>query len=231
MLDAKTQIIRLLMAACLGGLIGLERERLLWVAGLRTHMMVCVGSALIMIVSAYGFMEVISLGQPHIEVDVARVAAQVVSGIGFLGAGTILFREDVVRGLTTAASLWAVAAIGLAVGGGLYVAAVATTLICLVILMALKPIERFLVSFPRQLTQLSITINVSKTSHKLIKEALAKGGLHVHKIVCDENIAGDRQILKLLLRKNAKNSAATTIRYLKTMPGVLDVEVEDRNDD
>ena len=131
-------ILRLLIAALAGSVIGYERERLQWAAGLRTHMLVCVGSCLIVIVSAYGFSEVLG---PHVVLDPSRIAAQVVSGIGFLGAGTILLRGEVVKGLTTAASLWAVAAIGLAVGAGLYVAAVATTVIVLVILAGVKPLE------------------------------------------------------------------------------------------
>src|SRR5271156_6332302 len=117
-------LIRLVVAAALGSLIGFERERLLWAAGIRTHMLVCVGDCLFMIVSAYGFSSVI--GQ-NIVLDPSRVAAQVVSGIGFLGAGAILARNEIVKGLTTAASIWTVAAIGLAVGGGLYFAASAST--------------------------------------------------------------------------------------------------------
>jgi putative Mg2+ transporter-C (MgtC) family protein len=130
---------RLFLAAVLGSLIGLERERLLWAAGLRTHMLVGVGAALIMLVSAFGFFDI--LGHQDVTLDPSRVAAQVVSGIGFLGAGTILMRREVIRGLTTAASLWSVAAIGLAVGGGLYVAAISTTLLILLILVGLKPLE------------------------------------------------------------------------------------------
>ena len=133
-------ILRLVVAAVLGSVVGIERERLNWVAGLRTHMLVCVGSALFMIVSFCGFADVLS--QEHIALDPSRVAAQVVSGIGFLGAGTIVLRSKVVRGLTTAASLWTVAAIGLAVGGGLYVAATTTTVLVVIILAGIKPIER-----------------------------------------------------------------------------------------
>jgi putative Mg2+ transporter-C (MgtC) family protein len=132
--------IRLLLAALLGSLIGLERERLLWAAGLRTHMLVCVGSCLLMIVSSFGFQD--ALAMAHTELDPSRVAAQTVSGIGFLGAGSILLRGEVIRGLTTAASLWTVAAIGLSVGGGLYVVSTAATFIILVILIAIKPMER-----------------------------------------------------------------------------------------
>ena len=118
-------LIRLIGAAVLGSMIGLERERLLWAAGIRTHMLVCVGSCLIMIVSQYGFSNILTY--EHAVLDPSRIAAQVVSGIGFLGAGAILARGEIVKGLTTAASIWTVAAIGLAVGGALYLAAGAST--------------------------------------------------------------------------------------------------------
>ena len=107
-------VIRLLVAAVLGSLIGLERERLDRGAGLRTHALVATASALIIIVSAHGFSDVLQEGR--IVLDPSRVAAQVVSGIGFLGAGTIILRKNAIRGLTTAASVWAVAGIGLAAG-------------------------------------------------------------------------------------------------------------------
>ena len=141
MLSQTELICRLLLAAVLGSLIGFERERMSWAAGLRTHMLVSVGSALIMIVSSFGFADI--LDNPHVILDPSRVAAQVVSGIGFLGAGSILLRGEVIRGLTTAASLWSVAAVGLAIGGGLYVAAISATVIILFILAGLKPLEKW----------------------------------------------------------------------------------------
>ncbi|KAF1043870.1 MAG: Protein SapB [Herbaspirillum frisingense] len=140
MISAMDVILRLSVSAILGSLIGIERERLSWAAGLRTHMLVCVGSTLIMLVSAYGFSHI--LLSDKVVLDPSRMAAQVVSGIGFLGAGSILLRGEIIRGLTTAASLWTVAAIGLAVGGGMYVAAVAGTSIVLIILAGIKPLER-----------------------------------------------------------------------------------------
>ncbi|TKI18811.1 MgtC/SapB family protein, partial [Bacillus pumilus] len=124
--------------------IGFERERQSWAAGLRTHMLVCVSPALVMIVSAFGFADV--LGRPNVVLDPSRIAAQVVSDIGFLGAGAILLRGEVIRGLTTAASVWSVAAIGLAVGAGLNTAAIAATIIILAILAGMKPIERRYIS-------------------------------------------------------------------------------------
>jgi len=140
---------RLALAALLGAVIGVNRERHEWAAGMRTHMLVSVGAALAMIVSAFGFNDV--LMRSHVVLDPSRIAAQVVSGIGFLGAGTILFlqREQVVRGLTTAAGLWATAAIGLAAGSGLYLAAAMATAVIWLILAVLKPLERRL--FARRL--------------------------------------------------------------------------------
>ena len=141
MITTQELILRLVVAAFLGSAVGFERERLDWAAGLRTHMLVCLGSALAMIISAFGFKDI--LGTPDIVLDPSRIAAQVISGIGFLGAGTILFlRQEVIRGLTTAAGLWAVAAIGLAIGSGLYIAGAVTTVIVLIILAGLRPLER-----------------------------------------------------------------------------------------
>lgn len=143
MLSTEQVLIRLLVAALLGSFVGFERERRsAWAAGLRTHMLVCVGSTLFMITSAIGFSDV--LGPAHIVLDPSRVAAQVASGIGFLGAGTIILRRKIVHGLTTAASIWSVAAVGLAVGGGLYIAAAGATGIIIVILAGMRPVERLL---------------------------------------------------------------------------------------
>jgi putative Mg2+ transporter-C (MgtC) family protein len=126
-------VLRLAVAAILDALVGLERERLEWAAGMRTHALVSLGSALFMVVSIFGFSDILS--ERHVILDPSRVAAQVASGIGFIGAGTIIFRREVVKGLTTAASIWAVAAVGLAVGGGMFLAAVSATLLALALLV------------------------------------------------------------------------------------------------
>ena len=140
-------LIRITVAAVLGGLIGLEREYRAKEAGFRTHFLVAMGSALFMIGSAYGFGEAM-VSDLH-RWDVSRVAAQVVSGIGFIGAGTIIFRksENVVVGLTTAAGLWVTAAIGLACGGGLYVLSVGSTLL---VLFGLEAFNFFLHKFDKK---------------------------------------------------------------------------------
>jgi putative Mg2+ transporter-C (MgtC) family protein len=131
-------LIRLLVAAVLGGAIGLERELREREAGFRTHMLVAVGSALFTLVSAYGFHDFLVNGGAVVRTDPTRIAAQIVTGIGFLGAGAIIRQGLSIRGLTTAATLWVVAAIGLSAGAGYYWAAVFTTAIALILLGPLR---------------------------------------------------------------------------------------------
>lgn len=111
-------IFRLFLAGVLGALIGLDREYRAKEAGYRTHFLVSLGSALLMIVSQYGFMEIIT--HEGVNLDPSRIASQVVTGIGFIGAGTIIFQKQIVRGLTTAAGIWVTSGIGMAIGAGMY---------------------------------------------------------------------------------------------------------------
>ncbi|MEN6462783.1 MAG: MgtC/SapB family protein [Syntrophomonas sp.] len=129
---------KLTLACILGGLIGLERESLSRPAGLRTYTLVCVGSALAMIVSLDMYFQYYRT----VNADPGRIAAQVVSGIGFLGAGTIMREGATVRGLTTAAGLWVVACIGLAIGAGMYIPAIVTTVLILFVLIYFIKIEQ-----------------------------------------------------------------------------------------
>lgn len=128
-------VIRLVAACVLGGIIGFERESTNRPAGFRTHILVCVGSALVMVTSEFMLNKLM-------ETDPARLGAQVISGIGFLGAGTIIRHRFNVKGLTTAASLWAVACVGLAIGIGFYEGAIAATLLIYTTLILLKKIEK-----------------------------------------------------------------------------------------
>ena len=137
MIGAIQVLFRLILATILGGIIGFERERQEKAAGFRTHILVCVGSCLIMLTS----MHIFDVYKGVTAVDPARIAAGVVTGIGFLGAGTIIRFGATVRGLTTAASLWAIAGIGLAVGSGFYWAAVVTSAIILMCLYLFTKME------------------------------------------------------------------------------------------
>ncbi len=177
MLEWSEILIRLFLASFLAALIGMERERKDLSAGARTHMMVGVGSCLFMIVSMYGFMDVLTV--EGVKLDPSRVAAQVVSGIGFIGAGAILFlRDGVVRGLTTAAGLWTVAAIGLATGGGLYLAAVMTTVIALMILWAMDPLMKVMTERYRQAVLHIVTDSKMDNMH-IIERLKEREGLDV----------------------------------------------------
>ena len=135
-------LLRVALAAVLGGAVGVEREIREREAGLRTHLLVSVGAALFTLASAYGFRDFLTSGGNVIRADPTRIAAQIVTGIGFLGAGAILRQGVNVRGLTTAASLWVTAAIGVAVGLGAWWAAAIATVTTVGALYGLKQIER-----------------------------------------------------------------------------------------
>lgn len=130
-------VLRLVVATVIGALVGLERQRRNHPAGLRTHTLVCLGSALVMLMSE----DIAARYMDRTNADPGRIAAQVVSGIGFLGAGTIMREGLTVRGLTTAASLWVVASLGLAVGGGYYLPALTATILSLMTLSFLNRLE------------------------------------------------------------------------------------------
>jgi putative Mg2+ transporter-C (MgtC) family protein len=209
-------VVRLLIAAGLGSLIGAERERLVWAAGLRTHMLVSVGSCLFMIVSAYGFSTVIG---PGVILDPSRVAAQVVSGIGFLGAGSILLRGDVVRGLTTAASLWTVAAIGLAVGGGLYVESVAATLIILIILAGIKPLEEWYQKRSNT-REIRLRVESGKMSIDILNNALGYRARRVTRYVSVPASDPQFEEITVTLQRLSSADVAEIVQQLEALPNV-----------
>lgn len=136
-------LIRIALAGILGGLIGLERQMRAKEAGLRTHILVGIGSAMFMLVSKYGFADMLS--SDHVALDPSRIAAQVVSGMGFLGAGTIMIQKQVVKGLTTAAGLWVTAAIGLVIGSGMYEIGIYGTVLALVVLEVFRRLSHLLI--------------------------------------------------------------------------------------
>lgn len=132
-------LLRIALAGLLGGMIGLERQLRAKEAGLRTHILVGIGSAMFMIVSKYGFEDI--LLENHVALDPSRIAAQVVSGMGFLGAGTIIVQKQIVKGLTTAAGMWVTAAIGLVIGSGLYELGIYGAFMTLVVLEVFRQLS------------------------------------------------------------------------------------------
>ena len=215
-------VLRLLLAALLGSAIGIERERLLWAAGLRTHMLVSVGACLVMIVSAYGFSQV--LGQ-HVILDPSRVAAQVVSGVGFLGAGSIILRNEVVKGLTTAASLWAVAAIGLAVGGGLYLAATAAVVIILLILAGVKPLEEWFRS-RRSHAAIQLVSERGAISIDVLDHVLGWRSPQVKQLVVRPGEAAETDQVTITFGRLSSRDVNEASRILGALPTVSAVSVQ-----
>jgi putative Mg2+ transporter-C (MgtC) family protein len=222
-------LIRLISAAALGSLIGFERERLLWAAGIRTHMLVCVGSCLIMLVSQYGFSNVL-LTQSNVVLDPSRIAAQVVSGIGFLGAGSILARGEIVTGLTTAASIWTVAAIGLAVGGGLYLAAGASTVIILIILVGIKPLEEAYRS-RNQSCMLKVEVENNGLTPELLRDTLSLRIGQVKRFLVESRDPQGVDQLSILLTKVSSQDIASYPEKLRELDGVREVSIVKRVSD
>lgn len=178
-------------AVLCGALVGWERERREKSAGLRTHVFVSMGSALVMIVSAYGFVDAIDKGT--IVLDPSRIAAQVVSGIGFLGAGVIWFNRNKVRGLDTAAGIWTTSAVGLAAGSGMYIPAYAVTMAVVAMNMGIKHIEQNL--FPRRKDGRLIISTASSSSLEAVQTVIQTAGLKVKSMQIAEDIQSERMVL------------------------------------
>ena len=182
-------LLRLGLAAVLAGAIGIERELREQEAGLRTHMLVCVGAAMFMMVGIYAWSDYQLSNSIGVVVDPSRVASYVVAGIGFLGAGAIIRHGINVRGLTTAASLWVVAAIGVTVGAGMYGFAIATTALVILALWPLGAVKRALAGRRATAKRLAVTLD----PHASIVGALAaveEGGYDIESVeVAEEDEA------------------------------------------
>lgn len=215
--------LRLFTAALLGAVVGLERERNEWAAGLRTHTIVSIGSALTMIVSMHGFTDVMYV--EGVDLDPSRVAAQVISGVGFLGAGTILFlKQEVVKGLTTAAAIWSVAAIGLAVGGGMYVASIAATLLILFVLSGVKWAE---LKFLDRSVVKSLTITIKAGSHlgiSYFENIFNTHHLKIMKITSKEDTDSNRELVIVLSKFSKRSIILKTLDEIESLPNVIKVE-------
>lgn len=174
-------ILRLLLASACGCVIGYERKNRGKGAGVRTHTIVALASALMMIISKYGFSDMID--EPGIRgVDPARIAAQVVSGIGFLGAGMIYFNRHLVRGLTTAAGIWATAGVGLAMGAGLYVVAIVSTVLIVLSQIILHKNYKILHMPSEEI--LTVTITDNEEAMDFLHNMLEKYGISVSGMKC-----------------------------------------------
>lgn len=209
-------ILRLFVAGAMGVLIGLEREYRAKEAGYRTHFLVALGSALLMIVSQYGFNDV--LQADLVRLDPSRVAAQVVSGIGFIGAGTIILQKQIVRGLTTAAGIWATSGIGLAVGAGMYEIGVAATLLVLIGLEVLS-------FFFKSLGMHNLVVEFSTENRESLKKISSRFKSKNYLVVSyemreEESLGKTTYRVNMMIRAKQKNEEGLLLMLLQEFPGV-----------
>ncbi|HZY72382.1 MAG TPA: MgtC/SapB family protein [Edaphobacter sp.] len=209
--------LRLVTATVLASLVGLDRERQRSSAGLRTHALVGMSSCLFMIASAFGFADV--LGTPNVALDPSRIAAQIVTGVGFLGAGTIIAHGSLIRGLTTAASVWTVAAIGLAVGGGMYRAAVIATSLALILLLVVRPIERRL---QRRWHGKTITavFDPKVSTPERILGTLRAMNLHIGAMSLEKMPGGARDKIEITLAENGEMAMQNALQAVSRLEGI-----------
>jgi putative Mg2+ transporter-C (MgtC) family protein len=214
-------LLRLLVAALLGGAIGVERELRERQAGLRTHLLVCVGSALFTLVSAYGFHDFMTTGGALVRTDPTRIAAQIVTGVGFLGAGAIIRQGLSVRGLTTAATLWLVAAIGMAAGAGYYSAAIITTVGALLSLGPLRIVAyRIIHRFVPDTERLLVDVPAGGSVAPLIEAIERHGGRVLALEITQE---GDRRNVAVDVELRS-TSAPEFVAAVGEIDGVLEVK-------
>lgn len=215
-------ILRIILSCVLGGLIGLERESLNKSAGFRTHILVCVGSALIMIVSQDMFF----LYQGKASMDPARIAAQVVSGIGFLGAGTIMREGTTVKGLTTAASLWVVAGVGLAVGAGFYFPALVTTGVIFLTLIYLGKVEKLMAGLTHVMILL-VTVDNRPGQLGRVGSMLGEHGINILNIQMKQMRDNNSVIMEIDIKTPPNINMNEVLYELSDLPGVFQVELGD----
>ncbi len=214
------EVVRLSVAAFLGGVVGLERQQRHKSAGLRTHILVSLGSCLIMLISYKLYAGV----QGLTNADPARLAAQVVSGIGFLGAGTIMKEGLTIKGLTTAASLWVVAGVGLAVGAGYYVGAVATTVLSVLALTFLPRFERLYGCGP---SQVAIAVRSVDKPGQIGRIGSYLGTKNV--AICDikiDEISKNDIYVSVIVDVTDRRIIPDIVEGLKGIDGVVDVQLE-----
>ncbi|MDP2929469.1 MAG: MgtC/SapB family protein [Candidatus Omnitrophota bacterium] len=221
MLNEWVIVFRLVLSAILSGIVGFEREFHGRAAGFRTHILLCVGSTLIMLTSIHIF----DVYSSRVPIDPARLAAGVVTGIGFLGAGTIMRYKASVRGLTTATSLWVVAGIGLAVGSGLYFGGIFTTIIAVVALMFFSRLEHVMIRKDWYKTVI-IETKDGVEQLKKIRETLSEYGSEISDFEVDRSEDGTNMILKFDLKLSTNKYNVQLIQDIARLEGIRSVKWE-----
>lgn len=211
--------IRMFAACICGGVIGLERSRRQKDAGIRTHMIVALGSALIMIVSKYGFMDIMHI--EGIRADASRIASNVVTGVGFLGAGVIFVRDVSIKGLTTAAGIWTTAGVGLAIGSGMYPLGIAATLLMVVSQLVL---HRYFSRLENTANEFTVVVTDTRDSVKNLKEKLASKNISVEK--CNITRNGDSTLtLDVTVKKSRVISMDEIMLLIEQDDSIISVDI------
>lgn len=218
------EVVRMLVSCLCGLAIGFERQNHIRLqhrksAGMRTHMLVCVASAAMMLISKYGFLDMLTYGD-NVRVDVSRVAAAIVSGVGFLGAGIIYVRRESIKGLTTAAGLWATSAVGMAVGCGMYVVGIALTALVVIIQELSKS---SLYHDGKKWDKVVIELENQPETAEQVIQWIRDQGVEIHSV---SSVKADKGIVSLTLRVSFGETADKDIllRLHQEQPSVKTVE-------
>ena len=223
--------IRIISAVMLGFAIGLEREVTNKYAGLRTNILVCLGACIFTIISIYGFPEVAVTGDEMGTRDTARVAAQVVTGIGFIGGGTVLRHGATVMGLTTAATLWVSAAIGMACGAGMYALAITAALLAIIVLVIVRVFEKnILVTSTKNTKRLKISVSCVNEKSNEIYDYMVENFNHLREVSKKQNQDENLTKINIILDVVGQKPIKTMYKNVQALDGVESVSIQEFNE-
>jgi putative Mg2+ transporter-C (MgtC) family protein len=219
-------LIRLLLGALVGGMIGYERQIHGRPAGLRTHILVCIASVLVMIVSEY-YHYLGTMDSSYVRVDPGRIAAGAITGVGFIGAGVVLKTGLTIQGLTTAASIWVISAIGLSLGAGLYTAGLVTSLITIATLTTLRVAERKM----SKLSSRFLTVTVDETAREEdITSLITKAGLKIDNTDYESFPDAEKRVFHFTVMLHREESIKSLFDKLSSMKSVKRVSIKSREE-
>ncbi len=212
-------IIRMVLAALCGAMIGLERSRRQKDAGIRTHMIVALGAALSIVVSKYGFLDIVVVD--GISADASRIASNVITGVGFLGAGVIFVKDVSIKGLTTAAGIWATAVVGLAIGAGMYTIGISATVLMIIFQVIL---HKFFSGLENTVNEFTIVIRENQSTIDSFKKALAEINISFESCKMKRNVDGTVKLI-VTIKKARTTSMSEIIELAQKNPDIIEVEI------
>ncbi len=213
-------LLRLLIACLCGAFIGFERSRRQKDAGIRTHMIVALGAALAMVVSKYGFFDLAQYGE-FMKADASRIASNVITGVGFLGAGVIFVRDISIKGLTTAAGIWTTASVGLAIGSGMYTIGIGATILMIVFQLFF---HKFFTRLENTVNEFSVVVNDNPEAVKKFRKMLAEHNVFVEKCKMTRN--PDSTIsLDITIKKARTTSMDEVLLVAENNEDIITVEI------